>query len=185
MFKSAKEIAYTGITVALLIAGQLALSAVSGVEIVTAIFALYCLVFGVIRGIVVATAFSLVRCFIFGFVPQVILLYIIYYNLFAVVIGMVGNLLRDKNELLKIIAVTALSVALTATFTVIDNLLNIWLFNLSAVAIKIYVAQSIPVAITQMICSAITVPLFYYPLKKVFSLAKQTVKGSFSNKSTK
>ena len=78
MFRSAKEIAYTGVTVALLIGGQLAFSAVSGVEIVTAVFALYCLVFGVLRGVVVATAFSLVRCLVFGFFPQVILLYLIY-----------------------------------------------------------------------------------------------------------
>ena len=175
MFKSAKEIAYIGVTVALLIGGQMAFSAISGVEIVTAIFAVFCLVFGAIRGIVVATAFSLVRCFVFGFLPQVILLYLIYYNLFAVVIGLLGLVIKNKSQLLQIIVLTLVAVVLTGCFTVIDNFLNIWLFKLPSAAIKIYIAQSIPVLIRQMICASITVPLFYYPLSKTFTLAKQTL----------
>ena len=88
--KSAREIAYLGLTVALLIGGQFALSMVSGVEVVTAIFAVYCFVFGVLRGITVASVFSIARCLVFGFFPQVVILYLIYYNLFAVVVGLVG-----------------------------------------------------------------------------------------------
>ena len=176
MFRSAKEIAYTGITVALLIGGQLALSAVSGVEVVTAIFALYCLVFGVLRGVVVATAFSLVRCLVFGFFPQVILLYLIYYNLFAIIIGVIGIVAKNKGDITKIIILTFACVVLVCCFTALDNLLNIWLFKLPKVAIKIYIVQSIPVAITQMICALVTVPLCYYPLYKVFNVAKQTLK---------
>ena len=178
MFRSAKEIAYTGVTVALLIGGQLAFSAISGVEIVTAVFALYCLVFGVLRGVVVATAFSLVRCLVFGFFPQVILLYLIYYNLFAIVVGIIGILVKSKSDVIKIIILTFACVALVGCFTAIDNLLNIWIFKLPKVAIKIYVAQSVPVAITQMICALVTVPLFYYPLYKVFTIAKQTIKNA-------
>ena len=131
MFKSAKELAYIGVTVALLIGGQMAFSAISGVEIVTAIFAVFCLVFGAVRGIVVATAFSLVRCFVFGFLPQVILLYLIYYNLFAVVIGLLGLVIKNKSQLLQIIVLTLVAVVLTGCFTVIDNFLNIWLYILS------------------------------------------------------
>lgn len=178
MFRSAKEIAYTGVTVALLIGGQLAFSAVSGVEIVTAVFALYCLVFGVLRGVVVATAFSLVRCLVFGFFPQVILLYLIYYNLFAIVVGIIGILVKGKSDVIKIIILTFACVALVGCFTAIDNLLTIWLLKLPKVAIKIYVAQSVPVAVAQMICAFITVPLFYFPLHKVFSIAKQTIKNA-------
>ena len=112
MFRSAKEIAYTGITVALLIGGQLAFSAISGVEIVTAVFALYCLVFGALRGVVVASAFSLVRCLVFGFFPQVILLYLIYYNSFAIIIGIIGIVVKDKSNLFKIIVLTFACVVL-------------------------------------------------------------------------
>ena len=173
MNKSAREIACLGTTVAIMIASQLALSAVSGVEVVTAIFALYCLVFGMLRGMIVATAFSLVRCFLFGFMPQVILLYIIYYNLFAVVVGGVGRIVKDKSTITQIVSLTAAAVVLTLLFTVIDNLLNVILFQLSPTAIKIYVTQSISVAITQAVCSAVTVPLFFFPLNKIFCLVKQ------------
>lgn len=176
MFKRAKDVAYVGITVALLIGGQLALSAISGIEIITAVLALYCLVFGVIRGVIVATVFSLVRCFIFGFFPQVLLLYIVYYNLFAVIVGLLGRALNGKREWLRVIAVTFVASLLTVCFTALDNLLNLWLFNLTDVAMKIYVAQSIPVAITQMICAIITIPLFYYPLTKIFEKAKESLK---------
>ncbi|MBR2384648.1 MAG: hypothetical protein IKA99_03455 [Clostridia bacterium] len=175
MFKSAKEIAYVGITVALLIGGQLAFSAISGVEIVTAIFAVFCLVLGAVRGVVVAIAFSLVRCFVFGFFPQVILLYLVYYNLFAIVVGLLGVAIRGKRELVKIVLLTCVVVVLTGCFTFIDNFFNIWLLKLPPVAVKIYVAQSIPVAISQMVCACVTVPLFYYPLNKVFTIARQSL----------
>ena len=176
MFRSAKEIAYTGIMVALLIGGQLALSAISGVEIVTAIFAVYCLVFGPIRGAVVATAFSLVRCLVFGFFPQIILLYLIYYNLFALVIGFLGKAIKNKRDIIKLIILTTCAILLTVCFTAIDNAINIYLLKLPKVAIKIYVAQSISVMIGQVICVAITVPLFYYPLSAILLSAKNTLR---------
>ena len=176
MFKSAKEIAYIGITVALLIGGQLVFSAISGVEVVTAIFALYCLVFGVIRGVFVATTFSLVRCFIFGFAPQVIVLYLIYYNLFAFVVGLLGLALRGKWMVLQIVLLTAISVFLTACFTMIDNALNIYLFSIPKSVWEIYIGASIPVMIRQMICAAVTVPVLFYPLYNVFKRVKATIK---------
>lgn len=175
MNKSAKEIAYVGITVALLIGSQLALSAVSGIEVVTAIFALYCFVFGVIRGITVATTFSIVRCLAFGFFPQVLLLYLIYYNLFAVVIGLFGKVLKDSKVWLKIVCLTALACLLTVCFTMLDNLLNVLLFSLSSTAASIYIAQSIPTMITQVICVAVTLPTLFYPLYKAFVSVKNTL----------
>ena len=175
MFKSAKEIAYVGIMVALLIGGQLAFSAISGVEVVTAIFAVFCFIFGPVRGVVVATAFSLVRCFVFGFFPQVIFLYLIYYNLFAIIIGVLGVLIKNRGELLKIVFLTCVAVFLTGCFTGIDNILNVWIFKLPKVAIKIYIAQSVPIMISQMICAMVTVPLLYYPLKTVFETVKKSL----------
>lgn len=172
MVKSAKEIAIAGITVALLIGGQMALSAVSGVEIVTAVFAVYCFIFGVLNGVIVATAFSLIRCFVFGFFPQVILLYLIYYNLFAVVLGVLGRFIKGRKDIVKILLLTLVSVVFTILFTVIDNLLNVLVFSLSVSAAKIYFVQSIPVVIRQVICVIVTVPLFFYPLVKLFNIAK-------------
>lgn len=172
MVKSAKEIACAGVTVALLIGGQYSLAMISGVEIVTAIFAVYCLVFGVLNGVVVGTAFSLVRCFVFGFFPQVIMLYLIYYNLFAIAVGFIGKIVKQRAKWFIIIVLTCVCVLLTLLFTVIDNALNVFFFGLTLSALKIYVAQAIPVLIRQIACVAVTVPLFYFPLKKIFKLAK-------------
>lgn len=175
--KSAREIAYLGLTVALLIGGQFALSMVSGVEVVTAIFAVYCFVFGVLRGITVASVFSIARCLVFGFFPQVVILYLIYYNLFAVVIGLVGKTIKNKKDILKIVVITVISCVLTVCFTAIDNLINLVVLNLSPAAFRIYLVQSIPVVIRQIVCVAVTLPLLYYPLYKVFSSAYASVKN--------
>lgn len=175
MFKSAKEIAFTGITVALLIGGQLVLSMVSGVEIVTALFVVYCIVFGPLRGIFVATAFSLVRCFVFGFMPQVIVLYLIYFNTFAILVGFIGQSIKDKSMPVKIVVATVLAVVLTLCFTAIDDILNICFFGLPKAVREIYILQSIPVAIRQAVTNGVIVPLLFYPFYKVFVMAKNNL----------
>ena len=53
--------------VALLIGGQMALSGISGIEIVTVMLLCFCFHYGIRHGIAVATTFSLLRCFFFGF----------------------------------------------------------------------------------------------------------------------
>lgn len=88
----AREIAYTGMAVALLLGGQLVFSAVVGVEIVTIILAVFSYNFGAKRGALAATAFSLLRCAIYGFYPAVVILYLVYYPLLAVVFGLLGNI---------------------------------------------------------------------------------------------
>ena len=66
-----REIASCAVMTAFLLAVQLALSAVSGVELVTAIFLVFCLMF--------------------GFFPNVVVLYLVYYNLFALIFGFAGT----------------------------------------------------------------------------------------------
>lgn len=51
----------------------------------------FCYVFGVYCGLLTATTFSLLRCFLYGFIPNVIVLYLIYYNLFALIFGLLGK----------------------------------------------------------------------------------------------
>ena len=86
-----RRVAYCAVAVALLIAVQYALSFVAGVELVTVILLCFCYVFGVRCGLLTATAFSLLRCFIFGFYPAVIALYLIYFNIFALIFGLAGK----------------------------------------------------------------------------------------------
>lgn len=86
----AREIACIAVVVALLVGGQVALSAVSGVEVVTILLLTFSFTFGSRAGVLAAVAFSLLRCFIFGFYPTAIVLYLIYYPLFALAFGALG-----------------------------------------------------------------------------------------------
>jgi ribose/xylose/arabinose/galactoside ABC-type transport system permease subunit len=76
---SAKKIILPGVFTALLIGGQLALSGISGIEVVTVLLLTFVYKYGIGQGLLVANSFSLLRCFIFGFIPNVIVLYLIYY----------------------------------------------------------------------------------------------------------
>lgn len=87
----AREIAAVAVMTALLIGGQLAMSALVGVEVVTVLLLCFSWAFGPRAGALAAVAFSLLRCFIWGFYPSAIVLYIIYYPLFALTFGALGR----------------------------------------------------------------------------------------------
>lgn len=88
---NAKKVAVCAVSVALLIAIQFTLFYVPGVELVTVFLLCFCYTFGVSMGVITATAFSLLRCIFFGFNVNIIVLYLIYYNLFAVLFGVLGK----------------------------------------------------------------------------------------------
>lgn len=96
--KPSEKITYSAAAAALLIAAQLALSAVQGIEIVTVLLLCFSYVFGMWCGVFTALAFSLLRCFIFGFYPSAMVLYIVYYPLFALVCGALGKIKDDFYE---------------------------------------------------------------------------------------
>ena len=85
------QLAFCAVMTALLIAVQYVLSFVSGIELVTVLFLSFCYVFGVKCGLLTGIAFSLLRCLLFGFMPNVILLYLVYYSLFALLFGFLGK----------------------------------------------------------------------------------------------
>lgn len=85
------QLVFCAVMTALLIALQYALGFVSGIELVTVLFLSFCYVFGVKCGLLTGIAFSLLRCLLFGFMPNVILLYLVYYSLFALLFGFVGK----------------------------------------------------------------------------------------------
>ena len=170
--KTAKEITILGLFVALLIGGQFVLSGISGIEIVTVLITSFCFYFGVFRGCVVATAFSLLRCFIFGFFPNVIVLYLIYYNLVAIIFGFIGKAFTREINLKKLIIITITAVLLTAFFTALDvGLMGIfYLFPLKT--LFAYFTAGVPTLIAQIICVAVSVFLLFSPLLKVYKSVK-------------
>lgn len=82
-----RKLVTCAVMTALLIVTQFALSFVSGVELVTVILLCFCYTVGIRYGVITATAFSLLRCMLFGFTPNVVILYLVYYNLFALLFG--------------------------------------------------------------------------------------------------
>lgn len=166
----AKDLAFLAMMTALLLGGQLVLSSVSGVEVVTVLLLCFAYSFGSARGMLVATAFSLLRCFLFGFFLHVILLYLIYFNAFAFVWGKLG-----KHGLRHLGAVVPIAVLCTVCFTLIDNILWPLIGGLTWDGTKIYWLGSLSAVIPQSICTAVTVLIGFYPLTKIFGTLAQKI----------
>ena len=175
--KTAKEIAVLGVFVALLIGGQFILSGVAGVEVVTVLIVSFCFYFGVLRGTIVATAFSLLRCFIFGFFANVIVLYLLYYNLIAVLFGLIGKAFNKTVNVKKLILVVIVAILSTIVFNFIDVGLTYVFYGFTFKALKVYFVASIPTVITQIICVTVTVSLLFIPLIKIYKTIKITEKS--------
>lgn len=167
-----KNLIIAGLYVALLIVAQLALSALAGVEVVTVLLLAFCFVRGVKQGVVVATAFSLIRCFVFGFMPNVLVLYLLYYNLFALSIGFLGRVCKHKYSLSSHALAVVLTICLTAFFTLLDCIITPLMYAFSYKAANAYFFASIPVVFSQTICTLATSILLFFPLTKVLQEIK-------------
>ena len=166
-YSAAKEIALLSMMTALLIGGQFALSMIQGVEVETVLLCSFACVFGVKRGMVTATAFSLLRCFIFGFFPSVIILYLVYFNLFALFFGVFKNVFIGKYPFVIIFAVL-----MTVMFTFIDDIITPLMYN---IMLKPYFIASLPVMGVQSLNAAVTVAFLFIPLKYMFGQVKKTM----------
>lgn len=167
MKDGARSIVLSAVYVALLIGAQFVLSGVAGIEVVTVLMLAFCYRCGVRQGMIVANAFTLLRCFLFGFAPNVILLYIIYYNLFAVVFGLVGKAFGRNYSIVKHAALVIMATVMTALFTVIDNIVTPLAYGFSSSATKAYWVASLYTAVPQMLCALITTLLLFPPLLKL------------------
>ncbi len=161
--KTAKDLALVSVFTALLIGGQFALSMLSGVEIVTVLFLTFAFVFGVKKSLFVATAFSLLRCLIFGFFPTVILLYLLYYNLFALVIGSIGNKIEHRLTRKSHALLVGTAILLTVCFTALDNVLTPLFYGYTRQAALAYAVASLTALVPQTVCVFVTV-LLLFPL---------------------
>lgn len=166
--KSSKEVALIAVSCALLIGGQFALSAVAGVEIVTVLLASFAVVFGVKRGVLLAVAFSLVRCLIFGFFPSVIILYIIYYPLFALVCALAS---KGKYTCYSAV-ISVFAIILTAGFSFLSGLIDHLMYGVDFWA---YMTFGVWVSVTQIVCAAVTCFAFMPLLRRLFKDIKKSM----------
>ena len=158
---SAKKIILPGVFTALLIAGQLVLSGISGIEVVTVLLLTFVYKYGIGQGLLVANSFSLLRCFIFGFIPNVIVLYLIYYNIFVLVFGFLGKVFRHEYSIKKHIMVVVVAVVMTALFTILDNVLTPLIYGFTANAAKAYFVASLYTVMPQIVCTFATVLIIF------------------------
>ena len=143
-----REIAYIAVTTALLLGGQFVFSFVVGVEVVTVILVSFSFVFGARRGVICAVSFSLLRCVLYGFYPTVILLYLVYYPLLALIFGLLGRC-KSFSSPLCFGTVNALLVAISALCAVCYFADLIKVASVYAVTIKVllWVIFSLSVAL--------------------------------------
>ena len=171
---SAKECAYLAVFVALVIAAQLVLSVVPSVEIVTVLFCVYAFTFGLKRGMAAATAFSLLRQLVFGFYVNVFVLYLLYYTFLACAFAFLGKKIKKPLKWLAIIV--AIACVCTVLFTMIDNILTPLWYGYSKKAAILYFKASLPFMGLQVINAALSVGVLFFPLYRVFSLVKRTLR---------
>lgn len=170
--RAAKEIALNGVFTTLLIGGQIVLSGISGVEIVTVLLLSFSYYFGIRRGLFVANAFSLLRCLIFGFFPNVIILYLVYYNLFVLAFGLLGiRFKKELNLVIHIILVIAACI-MTIIFTGLDDIITPLYYRFSIDAMRAYALASLTAVIPQVICTIVTVSFLLPILNRVFGNIK-------------
>lgn len=164
---TAKKIILPGIFTALLIGGQLALSGIPGIEVVTVLLLAFVYKYGVGQGLLVANSFSLLRCFIFGFMPNVLILYLVYYNIFVLVFGFLGKVFRHEYSIKKHILVVIIAIIMTALFTMTDNVLTPLMYGFTENATKAYFMASLYTIVPQIICTFSTVLLIFPVIIKV------------------
>ncbi|MBR2988467.1 MAG: hypothetical protein IKC64_01940 [Clostridia bacterium] len=163
MLKGARDVAIIGTFLALLLASQFALSAAVGVEIVTVMFLSFCYCLGVKRGVVLAFSFSALRCIIFGFFPAVVILYFIYYPLFAVTVGAIGNSLKRKFSFKILLLLIAVALVLTVCFTMLDNIITPLVFSFDLVTAQTYFVASTSVMLIQLVSVAVSTAVLFLP----------------------
>lgn len=157
---------------ALLLASQFVLAAVQGVEVVTVLLLSFCVAYGARRGMAVATAFSLMRCLLYGFFPNVVLLYLIYYNLFAVAFGLIGRLTERLPVSARIVVLACSAALATCCFTLFDDLLTPWMLGYTEKSAAAYFYASLPVMAVQAACAVVSVAFLWLPLSKAFAVVR-------------
>lgn len=163
-----KEITISALFTALLIAVQVALSFISGIELVSVLLLTFSYYFGVRRGITVASAFSILRCLIFGFFPSILILYLIYYNLFALCFGLIGKSFKRNLSVKKIAVLVAVAIIFTICFTLLDDVITPLFYGYSTDSAYAYFIASFYALIPHTVCVALTVALLTFPLIKAY-----------------
>ena len=157
---------------AMLIGVQLILSGVAGVEMVSALLLCFAYSLGALRGMAVATLFAVVRCFVFGFHINVLILYLVYFNLFSLFFGWLGKHARRQTSLKMTIIVSIIAVLFTVGFTFIDIGITGVMYGFNASALLTYLTASLYTMLLHLASVLVTSLVFFAPLVRVIEKIK-------------
>lgn len=168
MKASYKKLIIIAFMVAVLIIAQCALSALNGIEIVTVLLASFVFCFGLSMGLATINVFIVFRCLVFGFYPSVMLLYIVYYNLFGLVFGVISKLTHVKFSTKSHILVVLCGCFMTAMLTLLDDIITPLYFGFTIEMTKAYCLMSLTAVVPQIICTLATMIILFPILVRVF-----------------
>ena len=170
--KKTKDLVVAPLCAAMLIGAQLILSGVAGIEIVSAMLLCFAYSLGSFRGATVATLFSVVRCFVFGFHINVLILYLIYFNLFAVFFGWLGARTSRKATPKMTIIVVIFAALFTVCFTFIDVGITSIMYGFSQSAIAVYLTASLSTMALHVASVVVSTLVFFLPIVRVLEKIK-------------
>ena len=163
----ARDCAFVALFVALMLASQVALSSIPGVELVTVLLLCFSFTFGVKRGMFTATTFSLARQIVFGVFPVVLILYLLYFNGLACIFGYFGKKMVANRKTLIWVMITAC--VCSVGFTCMDNLLTPLWYGYSQKATIAYFYASFSFMIPHLVCTAVSVSVLFLPIVRTLS----------------
>lgn len=164
MVKKTRDLVIVAMCAAMLIGAQLALSGIAGVEIVTPLLLCFAYSFGPWRGCAIATLFSLLRCFVFGFHINILILYLIYFNAFALFFGWLGKIKINLNKAFLTTLVVVFAILFTIGFTFIDVAITSIMYGFQGSGFTTYLIASLSTMGVQLISVAVTVSVLFLPL---------------------
>lgn len=168
-----KNIVIVALFVALLIAFQVALSWLNGIELITVMLASIAFYYGIKIVLSTVNIFLVVRSLIFGFFPSVMMLYFVYYNLFILCFGLIGKKAERKLSKRSYILSILMSVVMTIMFTALDNAITPLWYAFDWTATKAYWIFSLTAVVPQVICSLATMIIIFPILIKVYSITER------------
>ena len=98
------------------------------------------------------------------------MLYLVYFNLIAIVFGLIGRLFSKKVSVIKLIIIVIVACVMTCLFTLLDGIITPLMLGMSKRAWETYIYASSIVLVTQVITTAVSVGVLFVPLTKAFSL---------------
>ena len=167
MVKRTRDFVTVALCAAMLIGAQLVLSGIAGVEIVTPLLLCFAYSLGPVRGCTIATIFSLLRCFVFGFHINILVLYLIYFNAFALFFGWIGKIKISFNRVVLTILIVIFAILFTIFFTLLDVAITSVMYGFQGSGFTTYLIASLTTMGVQLLSVAITVSVLFQPLTTI------------------